>query len=402
MITRIEIDGFKSFVDFSLDLHPFTAVIGTNASGKSNLVDAFRFLSELVRGDLYDAVDAVRGDAESLFHQFSDGTRVDTMRFAVELLLGGESTKRWRYEVEIGWRGAASRPAPFIALESLLRGGDDLVGFRTPDSNAAYEFLTESETATTSQLRPYFSVTPNEASPQADLERLRICQLETSALRRLSSIGQRPDIAVDGEGLPGYLVRLRDETKSEDDPQGVLRVIGASLRGLIPDVSGFDVLEDEVRRDMRIQFTSRNEPSFEAAIASGGTLRALALLAILRDPAQVGPVVIDEPENGVYPEHLRRLVRIMMETVSVPGEEVAGGRLRQVLVTGHSPVLVDVVPPEQLVILDVASRVGDGRKSRVTRARRAAATDAVDSTSNWGPLTPSALARLRVGEEMPA
>lgn len=51
MITRIEIDGFKSFVDFSLDLAPFTAVIGTNAGGKSNLIDAFRFLAASVKGE---------------------------------------------------------------------------------------------------------------------------------------------------------------------------------------------------------------------------------------------------------------------------------------------------------------------------------------------------------------
>ncbi len=90
MITRIEIDGFKSFEDFALDLRPFTAVIGTNAGGKSNLVEALLFLSRLSRlstDDLHEAVDAVRGRTLMLLRQRGDGSRVERMRFAVELLL---------------------------------------------------------------------------------------------------------------------------------------------------------------------------------------------------------------------------------------------------------------------------------------------------------------------------
>ena len=46
MITRIEIDGFKTFENFGLDLHPFTAIVGPNASGKSNLFDAINFVCD--------------------------------------------------------------------------------------------------------------------------------------------------------------------------------------------------------------------------------------------------------------------------------------------------------------------------------------------------------------------
>jgi recombinational DNA repair ATPase RecF len=45
MLTRIEIDGFKSFRDFALDIPPFLVIIGRNAAGKSNLFDAIQFLS---------------------------------------------------------------------------------------------------------------------------------------------------------------------------------------------------------------------------------------------------------------------------------------------------------------------------------------------------------------------
>ena len=49
MITRIEIDGYKSFDGFALDLPPFAVLVGANASGKSNLLEAVDLLGHLIR-----------------------------------------------------------------------------------------------------------------------------------------------------------------------------------------------------------------------------------------------------------------------------------------------------------------------------------------------------------------
>jgi predicted ATPase len=291
---------------------------------------------------------------------------MDTMRFALEFDSGENGLVPIRYEVCIGWTETDGLRSLRYEQTHLLVSHD-----RAIDGHNARA----------------------EARRFGGIETLRCLQLETEALRRTSSRTPRPDMAADGDGLPGYLARLRTETATKDDPQGVLRPIGIALHGLVPDITGFDVLIDDVRRDVRIELTSRNEPPFEATVASGGTLRVLATLAALFDPRQKAPLLIDEPENGVYPEQFRRLVRMMMDAAVPP---------RQVLIAGHSPAILDAVPPEQIVVLDVASRVGDGRKSRITRARRAAASDASDSTSNWGPLPPLALKRLRAGEEMPA
>ena len=52
MITRIEIDGFKSFQDFKVDLSPFQVIVRANGVGKSNLFDALHVLSHLADTDL--------------------------------------------------------------------------------------------------------------------------------------------------------------------------------------------------------------------------------------------------------------------------------------------------------------------------------------------------------------
>ncbi|MFI6072759.1 AAA family ATPase [Actinoplanes sp. NPDC051343] len=61
MLTRIEIDGFKTFRDFALDLPPFLVLLGPNGAGKSNLSDALDFLSGLADESVLQAAQNVRG-----------------------------------------------------------------------------------------------------------------------------------------------------------------------------------------------------------------------------------------------------------------------------------------------------------------------------------------------------
>ena len=50
MITSLRLVNFKNFADETLRLGPFTVIVGANASGKSNIRDAFRFLHGIGRG----------------------------------------------------------------------------------------------------------------------------------------------------------------------------------------------------------------------------------------------------------------------------------------------------------------------------------------------------------------
>lgn len=66
MLTSIKTDGFKTFSNCVLGLSPMQVILGLNASGKSNLLDAFRFLSHIVFADLKKAVEDLRGTAIGL------------------------------------------------------------------------------------------------------------------------------------------------------------------------------------------------------------------------------------------------------------------------------------------------------------------------------------------------
>src|SRR5215203_1075691 len=101
MLTRLEIDGFKTFERFELDLAPFLAIVGPNASGKSNLFDAIQFLRRVTDEGLSAAVKDARGELADLFRRRGDGTSVDRIALAVEVLLNPRVRDSWGTEVDL-------------------------------------------------------------------------------------------------------------------------------------------------------------------------------------------------------------------------------------------------------------------------------------------------------------
>jgi AAA15 family ATPase/GTPase len=113
MITKIEIDGFKTFNDFKMEFAPLTVIAGANASGKSNLFDAMQLLTRIVETDLKTAFSEQRGDANELFTLYPNGESARKIKFEVDLLVdktikdrfgGKEGLKytRLTYRIEIG------------------------------------------------------------------------------------------------------------------------------------------------------------------------------------------------------------------------------------------------------------------------------------------------------------
>ena len=88
MITKIKINGFKSFHNFEMSFTPFTIIAGTNASGKSNLFDALELLSKLAESDnIKKALQSQRGDFLELFSMYDRDIYADYMEFEVEMLV---------------------------------------------------------------------------------------------------------------------------------------------------------------------------------------------------------------------------------------------------------------------------------------------------------------------------
>jgi predicted ATPase len=430
VLTRIEIDGFKTFREFALDLPPFLVLLGPNGAGKSNLFDALRFLSRLAGEPVLEAAQGARGDLLELFHRNAEGRRADRIRFAVEVLLDdaitdafGETsmlpTNRVRYELTIELRGVPAGLRPFVVHEAAhaLAPNEDrwarrfsaagrLVSERPTtyleyldtevftQKPARFRIWSDPATGRPNRIIPadnatatLLSVTGTTADSamlfalKREIESWRDLHLDPTALRRPDGFDEPDTLGPDGTHLPNTLHRIARTTGDEDRPDGLLGDISADLASVIADVSRIRIDEDEKRRRREVEFRARGDTgTVSARVASDGTLRAAALLTAAYDPANSGVLCFEEPENGIYPERLITLVRRLRSIVERAIERRRSdpaAPIVQLLLSSHSPTMLRALDSAasngvypDAVFLSAVSRVGPGRsRSRIAQPR---------------------------------
>ncbi|MEU6711902.1 AAA family ATPase [Nonomuraea sp. NPDC046802] len=323
MLTRIEIDGFKSFLDFELDVPPFLALVGPNSSGKSNLLDALDFVrSALSAGDpeLRDddpLLNARRGKPQELFHQPVGQGSVPRFTIAPVAEVGREGDRR-----RISARIEAAR------------------------TDASWSVETEPLDAR-SKLWP------------AEVKHWHFHVPDPAAMRRPTSVHDRRPLTETAGNLAAVLGRMKGT--------GELDNLMVDVSALVPDVTGVSPVLDERQEEWSFDILVDHEP-MPGRLASDGTLRVLALLAALYDQSSSGLLMVEEIENGLHPSRLGRLLERIAQRVGVSGRS-----WRQVILTTHSPVAVSTLyqaAPEALVFLDSAWRTGGGNpRSRLTVAK---------------------------------
>lgn len=377
MITRIEIDGFKTFRDFALDIPPFLVILGKNASGKSNLFDAISFLGHLASGSLAEAVQEQRGELDELFHVPVNGDPSKCMTFAVEVLLDGTARDafgeereithgRLRYEVDVELRtheskrrdvggGIVQRQRLFVRREAakLIRLADDswVQALRwpaaqrqnlAPYSHKSVDVLLDTDVSVKG--KPAFVIHQDGRSgrtkslPAADasatvlstlttmeylhlwalkseMQSWRQLHLEPEALRAPSSFDDDDRLRPNGANLANVLARLEDDSADADQPRGVLPAITSSLSRIVSEVKDLTVAEDSALRRRTIFVRTAPSTEFSAVVASDGTVRTLGLLAALYDSSEGSLICFEEPENGIFPGRLLSLMSELRDLV---------------------------------------------------------------------------------------
>ena len=423
MITRIEIDGFKTFENFSLDLHPFTTIVGPNASGKSNLFDAIKFVSRLAQTGIRDAMRELRGRPVELFRVTRPGYRRPVMAFAIEVLLkpGGVDTfgmsfdlrsQRLRYEVEVAARrsednlfedvyirrercasipknqersshidngGAVrydGRLRPFITTSSDSHGEPIAMEIRQDGArkrgrpvtlSAAGAPRTALSTIATAEFPHLFALRDMLSSVQ-------FLQVDPQASRRPTDRLAPRQMLPDASNLATVLAKLRAETRSEVRPDGVLSDIGADLSSLIPSVARLEVQDSRDASEYSFSVELADSLSFSSRVISDGTLRLLALLTVLNDPNHGGVLCFEEPENGVHEARVAALIEFLRNAAGYFGSEPAA--CFQILVNTHSPAVMAALQDQEVVVADLISTIRQGQQRAVrTRMRTGVSAD---------------------------
>ncbi len=369
MITRLEIDGFKSLRAFAVDLEPLKVFIGPNSAGKSNLLDALALLSRLSSMAIDDAFKQGRGRAIDQFTR-SGGEPGTTIRFAVEVFVPGpegaeaeliECPDRYRYELTIE-RSALPSGAERLSISHERLSFLDAVGaqeiFKQVGAKASQCRLALNRISNPEH-RFYRKLgTESERDELTrvgdELSSYRLVHLDSARLKEPSERIGSDVLAPDASNLPTVLANL---------PGPSLGEIRADLVSLVPGVSSFDIVPDG--DSFRIDFEFSGGERLPARLVSDGTLRILALLTALRVEPRPVVIGIEEPENGVYPGRLRKLLDYMQEIAAQGGEQSASPT--QLILTTHSPVVLAALRarPELLRFVDLVRR--DGQLA--TRAR---------------------------------
>jgi predicted ATPase len=438
MLTRLEVHGFKNLLNLSIDFGPFTCIAGENGTGKSNVFDAIQFLSLLADRPMMEAAQEVRGvhgerhgDPRDLFWKgYLPGQH--RMYFAAEMIVPLEieddfgrvatpTTSFLRYELEICYqepsgldrfgrltllrehlrhitKGAAKNHllfahsathfrnqvitghrsgAPYISTDTDVLSGEPIIkvhqdgGSRGQPKPAAASRAPATVVSTTTS-----SDDPTILAARREMESWRRLALEPSALRGADRYMDPQQMDVDGSHLPAALYRVA-HSSPESDPDRVY----ARVAGRLSDLTGvqireLDVDQDEVRQLLTVQVREADGVLLPARSLSEGTLRFLALCVMLEDPTIRGMICMEEPENGIHPANLNPMVELVQELAVEPTQPPGmDNPFRQVLINTHSPGVVQLVSPEDLLFADTAlHRTEGGTMARGLRLRPLADT----------------------------
>jgi predicted ATPase len=379
MIRYLKLERFKNFQEATLPMGPFTVLVGTNASGKSNLRDAFRVVHGLSRG--YTIAETlgekwieggvlqwrgIRGGArEAAFH----GAQSLALELGFTIQME-ELLQEAVYRIEINVGSAIAPPHVQVeqlsvsgqehpiytarrernllddagSLELILEGDAGPMSFY-PDDGPALRRIVWDPDFHWPEVKQYA-----RATVQA-LESMRFLDLSPEAMRIPSLPGQTI-LGDRGENLSSVLQAI---CQNESTRSGLVEWI----RALTPlDVVDFEFVPDQIGR-LLVTLVEQGGRRVSAYSASDGTLRFLAIIAALLGPHPASFYFFEELENGIHPTRLHLLTSLIERKVSQ-------GSI-QVVASSHSPQLLGMLDPESLEHASLTYRLEGSPGARIRR-----------------------------------
>jgi hypothetical protein len=328
MLKRIRLKDFKSFVDEEVEVAPLTLLVGANASGKSNFLDAIRFLqgisfdlslSEVLNGEPRSRPDAwpgLRGRAE-------EAARLGTEAFTLETTWPVPDSEEICHRI-------TCRTSPHLEIEreDFLKPEERLLG------------LSRLRISNPFDIDKFYSELDKLYSP---FRRLQFLRIDPSSMR---GYGRRDELlGEDGRNISGVLAHLCEDTEEKHSFIAWLTELCA------PEIENIDFPGVKELGDVMAVFVEKGGKRISARSVSDGTLHFLGTLLALRTAEPGSVILIEEIESGLHPTRIRLLVEYL--------EAVTRERQIQVIATTHSPVVLQWLSDESLRNTIVFGRVPD-------------------------------------------
>ena len=305
MLTHFRVQRYKSLFDVAVDFEPLTVFIGPNGSGKSNICEALLVLSRLLK---------------RIGH------------------LGSEKN----YEIELNkWHDVLlSLPNKPQIADKFWRGQINLgMEFEYKRDNSASSVQVSSKGVTVEMLQPFAE----------SLRSVKVYNFVSTDMAQATSNGMESS----GRGIANSLAQILF------DDRDLFIEMEERFTALVPNISRISLTQDANHVNQLRLVDRYSTHKIPASDISDGTLRLFAFLVALYDVESPDIICFEEPENGVHPWLLNQV----MELLNLVTKNGVRGKPIQVLITTHSPVLLNYVKPEQVRAVEL-----DGKGRTQVRA----------------------------------
>ncbi len=343
-LRRVQIRNYRSIGHCSVELAPLTLLVGRNGAGKSNFLDALSFVTDSLQGTLDHAI-KVRGGIDSVRRRSTGHPR----NFAIEL----EMQMAGNGQMYFGFEIAARSSSGFVVKrEDLVVWGPNVPSARYSRQENRIEARGVGTTPPVVDDRLYLvnaAGLPQFREAYETLASMGFYSLNPESMRELQSPDAGELLHRDGNNIASVLARL-----AQDQPV-VMERIEAYLAAIVPEVTHVERISLGPRETLQFRqrvVGARDPWKFYATNMSDGTLRALgALVAVAQLAAREHPVSlvgIEEPETALHPAAAGALMDALEEA----------SQHTQIILTTHSPDLLDVVNVEEACLLAVVAEAG--------------------------------------------
>ena len=418
MLKHVRVDGFRSLVDFAIDLEPgINVIVGANGTGKTNFVSFLDFLGAMIEGHLSSAIADSQGAGAVFSREKFQLDRADLQfnisgEFSTEAL---EGTAYYYGRVDDGQKGTYNYighiiyfrdvPAVLIGLEELhiqITGQDAFSMLRkttfeesvfktimtiNPSDHptvatmysyieeiregrrSAADFLASRLSPEQSFLGLFLIDLPAVCAVAADLTSFRSVNIDPSLARKSTPVGLRQDINSKGEGLAGALYRLAqgnyNSTQNysskkhffEPEKQEIIyKSILSWCREVNPDIKGLRIDLDFQEALLRPYLVFDDTEETNGFSFSKISDGTVKWLALLA-VLHIEPSlsVIEEPENFLHPFMQELFVALCRKLVKED-------KFRNFLISTHSPTVLDCCSPTELIIFETNGGISKASK----------------------------------------
>ena len=310
MIKKIKVKNFRSFKDLKLNIGKVNILIGANASGKSNFVEIFRFLRDIVKEGLENAI-SLHGETQYIRNanvDISENLLIEIREIPyivnIEFTENGYKSIKVIYKNQIiEYKPNANKPGQTIRL----------------DTDEKSEFSNE-----------------RFIKDSIDFRKICICDFDPKFSKMAVPIFARADLEEDGKNLVTIIKKILDDPEKK-------RIFMNLVSYLLPYIKDIDV-DKRRETDYYLTFKEKyfDKSYLPAFLTSDGTINVLGLVVALY--FQESPlIIIEEPDKGLHPSLISRIIDVI--------KDVAEYRKKQIIITTHNPIMIKYADPEDVFLV---------------------------------------------------